>query len=1247
MRLLSSLILLSLSLTSFAQVKYPVIENRGQWPEHVVAQVEIGGGQLYIENQGLTWHFMDLSAIEAVHGTGIQPYDLEDDVRIRGHVYKVDFLGANLSPGVGYEDEQQTKFNYFRGNNPENWQGNVSAHGTCSLQNIYPGIDIKFYNHDLVLKYDVILKPAADVNQIAFKYRGAENVSLVDGRLLVKTSVNSIVEQAPIAWQIKDGENIRVACEYTLENDILGFKFPKGIDPNLETVIDPVLIFSTYSGSTADNFGYTATYDDEGYLYSGSSAFGNGYPTNVGSYQQTWAGGNGQGSLVGTDIAITKYDVTGTFRVYSTYLGGSNDDLPHSLIVNAAGELVVMGTTSSPDFPSTAGAYSSSFFGGTAFAPSGVGTNYVNGSDIIITKFTADGAALAASTFLGGSGNDGTNTAAQLKFNYADEFRGEVEIDALGNIYVASCTFSTNFPVVGGLQSANAGGLDGCIARFSADLSELQFSTYLGGSGNDAAYSLAVAPNGNYYVCGGTTSNNFPTSPDAYQTTFNGGTADGFVVHIDAAGSNIIDATYFGSGAYDQVYFVEVDGDGNPHMYGQTMASGSTMVFNAAYSVPNSGMLVARMIPDLSTLEWSTVFGTGEGEPNMSPTAFLVDVCGKVYLSGWGGSTNTSSNPNTDNLFGMPTTQDAYQTTTNGSDFYLMVLEDDASALVYASFFGGGTSAEHVDGGTSRFNRKGVIYQSVCAGCGSNDDFPIFPPNAVSPTNNSSNCNNGVFKFDFQLPITVADFVVPPVACINQPLQFQNSSNLASSFSWDFGDNTTSTLTNPVHFFSEPGVYAITLYAINPGTCNAQDSLVKFIEIFEPVVQSLGDLNICIGEEVNLGPESPIPGAVYNWEPAELVVSPNSPNTATQPLVDTDFILTVQSGGACVDTLFQSVIVTVIELEVSDDLVLCDGPAIADFQATSPQANAAFTWSSQPDFSDQLNDGPNDGDISIEVNSPTTFYVLASLGGCETTSEVNVSFIAEALSITGNPLVCAGDTIVLNLLTEIPGFDLDWSPDNLIINGDGTESITVVVPDETTFTVFADDNAGCTFSSNITIDVSGLALSDIEAAAEPSLIRDGDESTLTVVPLGYDYVWTPDETLTDPTGQTTIAAPEVTTTYYVEIIDGECVYLDSVEVRVYDFVCGPPMIYVPNAFTPNGDSNNDKVFVHGNFITSLNFVIYNRWGEKVFETNSLNVGWDGTYEGMPVDPAVFVYYLEAICEDGQQHFEKGNITVIR
>ena len=135
------------------------------------------------------------------------------------------------------------------------------------------------------------------------------------------------------------------------------------------------------------------------------------------------------------------------------------------------------------------------------------------------------------------------------------------------------------------------------------------------------------------------------------------------------------------------------------------MAANSTWIINAAYGTPNSGMLVSKLDDELSAIGWSTVFGTGSGEPNLSPTAFLVDVFGKIYLSGWGGTTNTSSNPNTDTVFGMETTPDAYQDDTNGSDFYLLVLEDDASDIVYGSFFGGLTSAEHVDGGTSRFNR--------------------------------------------------------------------------------------------------------------------------------------------------------------------------------------------------------------------------------------------------------------------------------------------------------------------------------------------------------------------------------------------------------------------------------------------------------------------------------------------------------------------------------------------------------------
>ena len=107
----------------------------------------------------------------------------------------------------------------------------------------------------------------------------------------------------------------------------------------------------------------------------------------------------------------------------------------------------------------------------------------------------------------------------------------------------------------------------------------------------------------------------------------------------------------------------------------------------------------------------------------------------------------------------MPITNNAYQSTTDGNDFYIMVLDNMLNNLVYSTYFGGSQSAEHVDGGTSRFDKKGVIYQSVCAGCGNNNDFPIYPnPGAVSSTNNSNNCNNGVFKFDFDFPILISEF---------------------------------------------------------------------------------------------------------------------------------------------------------------------------------------------------------------------------------------------------------------------------------------------------------------------------------------------------------------------------------------------------------------------------------------------------------------------------------------------------------
>jgi len=167
------------------------------------------------------------------------------------------------------------------------------------------------------------------------------------------------------------------------------------------------------------------------------------------------------------------------------------------------------------------------------------------------------------------------------------------------------------------------------------------------------------------------------------------------------------------------------------------------------------------------------------------------------------------------------------------------------------------------------------------------------------------------------------------------------------------------------------------------------------------------------------------------------------------------------------------------------------------------------------------------------------------------------------------------------------------------------------------------------------------------ASANPYTIATGEASLLNAVPSGYSYSWSPTETLNNPSVANPQARPTETTIYTVTVSDSECSFSDTVEVRVLNLVCGPPNIFVPNTFTPNADGKNEKLYVRGLNLSKVHLAIYNRWGQVVFETFNQNEGWDGTFKEMKVDPEVFVYYLEATCEGGEEYFGKGNITVIR
>ena len=523
-------------------------------------------------------------------------------------------------------------------------------------------------------------------------------------------------------------------------------------------------------------------------------------------------------------MGITKFTPDGSALIYSTYLGGSDNETPNSLVVDAQDNLIIYGVTYSADYPVTAGAF---------------GTTYNGAGDIVVTKFNSTGTALIGSTYVGGTGSDGINfdptefTSGNLKRNYGDQNRGEVNVDDQGTIYVVSCTMSTDFPVTSvAFQTTSGGAQDGCVFKLNSNCTQMMYCSYIGGANDDACYSCDLGPNGVLYVAGGTMSTNFPTTSGTLNTTYLGGTYDGFVSEINASGSQLLASTYIGTAGNDQVYCVKLDLSNNVYFMGQT--NGQYPVQNAAYSNANSGQFIVKANPSLTSVFYSTVFGNGSGAPNISPTAFLVDTCENVYVAGWGDATTsifTQINGTFYNgMFNMPLTPDAGQSTTDGTDFYFFVLARDAQNILYGSYFGGNGAIEHVDGGTSRFDKRGVIYEAICAGCGGNSLTPT-TPGAWSTTNKSSNCNELGLKIAFNQTIPRVTVQAYPRAtgCVPLTVQFNGVIVNATTIAWNFGDGTGSTLNNPVHTYTDTGVYNVTLIGTN--SCNLSDTAFTTVTV--------------------------------------------------------------------------------------------------------------------------------------------------------------------------------------------------------------------------------------------------------------------------------------------------------------------------------------------------------------------------------------------------------------------------------
>jgi gliding motility-associated-like protein len=1306
------------------------IENKGQFDSKVLFRVQLNSGYVFLEQNAITFKIFDEKNYAEAHQHLHKDHQKTDETIIYGHVFKYKFYKSRTNLTVRGQKPFFEKFNYFLGNDKSKWASNVLAFSEVIYTNVYDGINLKVYSLHGQIKYEWIVSPGADASQIELELVGLDSTAIKNNALLLHTSIGTFPDKNLEVWQssgqLKKVYALGLKCNYVLKKNRISYQFPEGYNKDMELVIDPILVFSTYSGSRGDNFGYTATFDVRGDLYAGGitdNKHGE-YPVTTGAFQTTCQGGKGREPVtLPCDITISKYDSSGKKLLYATYIGGSDDDYPHSMIVNSDTELVVFGTTYSKNFPMAANGYDTSHNSNTST------TKY---TDIVVFKLSKNGDKLKGATFFGGSNHDGLTDSA-LKFNYADDFRGEVLTDKADNIFVVSSTNSSNIPLKNESKSALEGKADGLCLKFSKNLDQLLWSTYFGGNGSDGIYSLEFDKSENIYVAGGTQSSNLPVHSTALNKTLNGGT-DGFMAIFIKSSLSLTNATYYGTSAYDQIYFLEIDKSGDVYGTGQTTGN-ITASANVYSNKPKTGQFILIADENLDKIKKQTVFGNRQNNPEISPSAFLVDSCGNIYLSGWGsyikeGRVGTTT--------GLPITSNALQKTTDGSDFYLAVFAKNLSRLLFASYYGGNQSDDHVDGGTSRFDKRGVIYQSVCSSCPNTggptlNDFPTTAGSAF-PKNVSWRCSNAAFKIDFQINnIVKADFIPDPTLCGPALIQFTNQSTGNGTYHWDFGDGKTSTVVNPLHSYPNTGKYTIKLIAIDSNTCNISDTITKVGNVLQRPTAAFEVKNIpCTGKVEITNKSNNYTGLSWDYGNGhkDSVVNPLA-YTYT-PAGRYTIRLIADQQKLCEDTAFVTVYIrsdTFVMAKFIPDSLIC-GSALVQFTNLS-NGKGSFKWlfgdgntsnlknpqhtfaagkfttkliaidSTKCNISDtvtrtitalvppvadfEINNIPctkkvsvvnkskdyttanwdyDDGHTDSTINPPVYEYTGPGLYRiklitdakkmCTDTAFVDVfirnSTLVKADFIPDTTLCEAAEVQFTNLSIGTAKFFWDFDDGNSSTDDnpkhsftkDGSYQVKMIAIDSTTCNV-AD-------TAMRTVNVVKRSLADFEIKTFECSSRieitnkskdfetadwdfgNGDTSELTNPP-NYEY-----------------KAPGL---YKITLISDAKKTCPDTTVLEVDIIGTPDDRIIPlNVFTPDGDGINDCFRFDGylNDCSKFKLIIYNRWGQKMFETKDITECWNGNVNNgkklCPEGTYLYICEYKGLSNQVLPRFE-GTVTLIR
>ncbi len=709
--------------------KHFFIENKGQWPSEVLYLAQLGGLNTWITKNGMLYEFYKTEEITS--SIGSENYNKEEtdlldnsddlhtekfqqkDYKRWGHRLAYTLLGNNTEVKTHGKQKQSGYNNYLIGNDASKHASYVGLFKEAVLNNVYDGIDMRYYFDEGSLRYDYIVHPGADPSQIKFNLEGSDKNYLNEkGELVFTTCFGEVKNTELYCYQQQD--KIQVSAKFIERAN--SFSFALGTYNKNETLIIDPLIYSTFLGGISGDELKSSALDSLNNVYLTGSTKSLDFDTTLGAFQTTALGDD--------DVFVSKLNSTGSNLIFSTYIGGSTKDISNSIAIDNLGNSYITGNTNSSNYITTSGAFQ---------------TTNAGVYDAFITKLNATGTAIIFSSYFGGSGT---------------EYGYSIAIDTTGSSFITGFTTSTDLYITpGAIQLINEGLADIFISQINSTGTSIINSTYLGGNDNDIAYSISIENNGMVYITGETKSTDFDITPGAFQALLGGsGYRDAFVTKV-LLGSSLIFSTYLGGNFSETGFSLTVDTSQNIYVTGSTNSPDFPLTSNAIQFIQDgfADVFVTKLNPSGTGLIYSTLLGGGGFDNGNS---IKLDDSLSAYIVG-----TTSSN-------NFDITPGAYQTTFGGGfqDAFIFKLSSSGSVLNYSSYLGGSNNDFGI---TILVESSDIVHFS-----GSTNSID-FPTTLGSYQTNNTSTNFEIFNSKMclsGLKLTSSSNTTNQLICINAPL---------------------------------------------------------------------------------------------------------------------------------------------------------------------------------------------------------------------------------------------------------------------------------------------------------------------------------------------------------------------------------------------------------------------------------------------------------------------------------------------